>query len=321
MPTREAAVMRDRDLFTAAAWRPLPPLAPDAPNPPGAFVTLVSGAEYVGPALCLFAQLRRVRSRFPLIIVRDDRPGRALPQKSTRQLERAVGRRAVMPLSSLVGAAARSNVTSPRPLDDDWPPPLLKLWLWAMPVTARIRRYAFLDTDLLLRDDVDALLAHPFAEPLAAVAHMPCDPRVFNTGVLVFKPSARELRQLLHYTPHGRLVGLARQCEGEWTDQTVINAVFRKRCRLAALMPRPGTEYPLSQRLPRQVAPATTRLQCQHAAVRATRACRILGRRARACIPPFWRAKAVGGYGIGGRGCERRRKAAPRVARRVHQRQ
>ena len=72
-----------------------------------------------------------------------------------------------------------------------------KYWLWALDA-ARYPRVAYLDLDVLLLRNVDALLHLDFAQPLAAVTSGPlCNARSFNSGVLVLKPSLITLAWLL----------------------------------------------------------------------------------------------------------------------------
>ena len=60
-----------------------------------------------------------------------------------------------------------------------------KLLVWALP---GYHRAAFLDLDLLVTGNPDALLS---AAPFSAVAALPYSTKVFNSGVFVFKPSLK----------------------------------------------------------------------------------------------------------------------------------
>lgn len=117
------------------------------------------------------------------------------------------------------GAGRRLYETGPSGASNqaEWNALFQKLFVWAIdPV--RHPRIALLDVDLLLRHNLDPLLAHEFNGPIAGV---PCtdDLRYFNTGVLVLQPSLRTLHQLLQTKP-------GKKCEQKITDQSVINLYF-----------------------------------------------------------------------------------------------
>ena len=60
----------------------------------GSFITLLSSASYMRPALCLREQMRRVGSICPLLLMYDDRMAGHFSSDTLSQLERAYGRRA-----------------------------------------------------------------------------------------------------------------------------------------------------------------------------------------------------------------------------------
>ena len=76
---------------------------------------------------------------------------------------------------------------------------MIKLFLWAMPPSL-YSRLVYLDLDVLVQHNIDALLAQPFVEWIGAVQAMSyrCARwETFNGGVLVIKPSSVTLRELL----------------------------------------------------------------------------------------------------------------------------
>jgi len=103
------------------------------------------------------------------------------------------------------------------PNQEQWNALFQKLFVWAID-PARHPRVALLDADLLLRHNLDPLLAHEFTGPVAGV---PCtdDMTYFNTGVLVLQPSLHTLHRLLQTKP-------GKKCENKITDQSVINLYF-----------------------------------------------------------------------------------------------
>jgi len=135
---------------------------------------------------------------------------------------------------------------------------LKKVWLWALP-SERFPRVCYLDVDVLLRANIDVLLApsllsaplphqvkvpdeipSPSSMPLAhgdaggahfeiaAVPAVGCSVNVFNGGVLVFRPSLATLEALLIRERTYERLGLA--CEPGFTDQSLLNAHYRGGC-------------------------------------------------------------------------------------------
>ena len=160
-----------------------------------AFVSFISGDAYMPAALCLKQQLVRLRSRWPLLLVHDDRPGWALSASSTARLRVAYGQEVLVPLTRLMG---RLNWTdravygvpneprfrSERRARDRWPrrrllpsleqmqgksgaaaackqcawlTPWLKLWVWGLNET--YEQLLLLDLDVLLLRNIDGLLS------------------------------------------------------------------------------------------------------------------------------------------------------------------
>ena len=193
-----------------------------------AFVTLLSSSRFLPGALCLPRQMARVQSVCPLYLVLDDGTWASMSRTERSGLLEAYGGRkhifmlstllseAGYPPSSLASAAAIPVVTPLFGSDKRSSPPVppstswselvriaaqtLKLWLYALPAS-RFRRVAFLDLDMLITRNVDALLlADTQRQLLASVPAANCTPHgvpVFNSGVLVFSPSLRTLSALL----------------------------------------------------------------------------------------------------------------------------
>ena len=126
----------------------------------GAFVTFLSGDSYVPGALCLWAQMHRLKSRCALLLVYDDRDGFGLSAGSLQRIRATFGPGRVLKLSSLFArmGGARTAVYGHRNFTAIRRKPMrfsfegrrllprssgmglhadvtswLKLWLWAIP--------------------------------------------------------------------------------------------------------------------------------------------------------------------------------------------
>ena len=183
--------------------------APPACAESAAFVTLIANVTFVPGALCLASSLRRVRSTCPLVLVVAD----PLPAESLSQLRAGFNTSLIVPLSRLRqrvddhkqalsqpasspsdrGRRLASALKSTRQLtrDGGWARRThQKLLLFAL---EGYRRLAFLDIDMLVARNVDAILHQP---PFAAVAALPYATKVFNSGVFVFEPSLADAAAL-----------------------------------------------------------------------------------------------------------------------------
>ena len=172
-------------------------------------------------ALCLAHQLIRVKTSCPHLLFHDDRPTAMLPKETLHRLTQVhshvyaaswLWSQANLSASPLPEATA--TVVRARPLTSQAGRRLfesgsqfiagtllLKLYLWALPPTLW-QRIVYIDLDVLVQHNIDALLSLPFEEPLAAVhtgAHgcAPPSSHPFNSGLLVIKPSMSTLRALL----------------------------------------------------------------------------------------------------------------------------
>lgn len=185
-----------------------------------AFVTLIANETYVEGALCLRKSLHRVGSACPLVlVVADPLPAAAMMQLDTafhpsnirklsdlrrrvdryeqRLLRQSVEGAAVPPLQ---GGLASDGASSRRMQQLDAAAPikstrqLQRARGWARRTHQKLllfalqgyRRAAFLDIDMLVVRNIDALLE---VAPFAAVAALPYSTRSFNSGVFVFEPS------------------------------------------------------------------------------------------------------------------------------------
>ena len=168
----------------------------------GSFITWLSGTAHVKPALCLRRQLKRVRTVCPLLLVYDDM---SLAEDARLQLEEAYGTANMIRMSSLIeNAGPDPPYRHGRGLYTQITTTLPKMWIWALPPD-RYPLLFYMDLDVLVHENIDDMLAYEFSTPLAAVA---CpkeawpgggtDPR-FNAGVLLMKPSLRELESLRYF--------------------------------------------------------------------------------------------------------------------------
>ena len=171
-----------------------------------AFVTLLTGNRYAGPAACLPHQLRAVHSTLSIFLVFDDSDS-TLPVKL---LEREYGAAQMVPLTRLrqryTAVFGSSLATQPqRPTGfaesrrrlyetEERAGTWLKLWIWALPET---RQFIFIDVDSLILQNVDELAE--VEVPPAGLGAVACGGRFFNSGLMVFRPSLRRLYELLYY--------------------------------------------------------------------------------------------------------------------------
>ena len=218
-----------------------------APN--ATFVTLIANETYVPGAVCLRRSMARVGSRCPLSLVVAD----PLPDSAMAELTAAFAGSRIRRLSDLRARVdqhkragrrlqTRAQLMSTRQLvrATGWAHRTFqKLLLFALDGYSRA---AFLDIDMLIARNVDALLDQP---PFAAVAALPYAMKQFNSGVFVFTPSLADATALedlsLRASFDGRLpVGSAGlgltpiriQGAGErdqLTDQSIFNHHFKGR--------------------------------------------------------------------------------------------
>ena len=197
----------------------------DASCPNAAWVTLISGEQFVPLALCLHERLVRLGSVCPLLIVYDDmRKHRALSRSTLARLAtNSSVAAALVPLSSLIrramsdpsmvwrggaslGTSAQETASASageksyahQRVGRDIRIGSSRYWMWAFD-PARYERLVYLDVDLLLLRNVDELLFHPFSTPIAAVTTAPlCKVgTAFNGGVFIFRPSIQRAVMLL----------------------------------------------------------------------------------------------------------------------------
>lgn len=189
---------------------------------PGSFATIIAGEEYAALALCLHRQLRRQGSSCPLVVVYSDvDSGHRVSQRTLDRLAETVGPSNLIPLTKLVlraqshpsiawpiGEQSEAGTSGEQPGLRKWTNAaqwgagrlaygVHKYWLWALDAE-RFPRVAYLDVDVLVLRNLDTLLFQEFSHGLAAVTSAPfCQARLFNSGVLVLKPSLATLVRLL----------------------------------------------------------------------------------------------------------------------------
>ena len=214
----------------------------------GSFVSLLTTDAYVEAALCLHTQLRLLKSTCPLVLVYDDA---YLSAAALSRLQQSFAANHLLPLSSLIErsaaqiARARQTVCTSRKCakggrltNNSYRASggllevhsVKKIWLWALPST-RFPIACYLDLDVLITSNLDALIEGPTSFELAAVQAVGCSSglNVFNAALLVFRPSLSRLESLLRRERSYERVGQA--CENAITDQSVLNAEFRGGCR------------------------------------------------------------------------------------------
>ena len=186
-----------------------------------AFVTLIANESYVSGALCLKRSLMRVRSACPIVLVVAD----PLPADAMAQLESEYDSSNIRRLSALRlsldtyeqwvahGPQDKLGVSAGRRLQHLQPAgsakgkgggelrntrQLHRAGGWAKRTHQKLllfalggyRRMAFLDIDMLVTRNIDALLdSQLIPASFAAVAALPYSTSSFNSGVFVFEPS------------------------------------------------------------------------------------------------------------------------------------
>lgn len=191
----------------------------------GYFVSLVANARYAGAAMCLRHQLRHVQSNCPMLLVYNDDV--EMPVES---LQTTFGEKHLVKLSSLkqryLEHVQRNAAPSGRRLfegNTEVANTHLKLWLWALP--SWVHKAVFLDLDMLILRNVDALMDTQLSnKTIYSLGSVTCKSmygdRFFNSGLLVFAPSMVVLRKLfaterwVHHPWYGHIPNANEQ----WVD-------------------------------------------------------------------------------------------------------
>ena len=178
-------------------------------------MALVSGEEYAKPALCLRRQLTRVGTVCPVHLVIDDRQA-TLSNATLGELQDAYGAKRLISLVSLIHAAHQVPPSHGRRLLHGRRGPAAasaKVWLWAM---AGFEVAAFLDLDIFVNRNIDALLTRSLDDSKAFAAVPACATKEmgsvllpnkskvfkhvitarFNSGIFVFRPSLATMGRL-----------------------------------------------------------------------------------------------------------------------------
>ena len=221
----------------------------DGCAPEAAFVTVLSNESYLPGALCLARSMELAASRCPFLLVVDDLEGASFSSSAIARLHSAFGAGSLVKLSHLYDrvlqfsnqtAAAFSTSTiavsdastkrgasrgrrlssasalSRLPRAAAWGSKThQKLLVWALP---GLRRAVFLDLDLLVLRNIDALtLEAPGLEGEAlfsAVAALPYSTKFFNSGVFLFAPSLTTAAALLDLSRRATFGGRSPKATG-----------------------------------------------------------------------------------------------------------
>ena len=218
-------------------WSP-PQVAPTT-CAAGSFIALVSKEEYVAPALCLPKMMRAVGSICPFHIVVDDRDRgpKGITAASQTKLKESYGEDKIVSLAWLIGLAKQVSfsidaiavTTEGRRLlhggTDSVAASTARLLLWALP-TDRFPKLVYIDLDMVILKNIDALLQVPLPQGGVAAAtgcvmkHTGADKSIaarmtnaddgvskvllpqngynFNAGLLVFRPSLAQFEKLVN---------------------------------------------------------------------------------------------------------------------------
>ena len=123
------------------------------------FATLINSDSYVGAALCLYHQMRRVRSACPLLLLYDDRMGR-MSAEAVATLRHKFGAERMTSISSLAHVSSPHEQPHPRLNNHRLHGRRLyahvsqthaKVYVWALPY----ERVIYLDLDVLLLANID----------------------------------------------------------------------------------------------------------------------------------------------------------------------
>jgi len=244
-----------------------------------AFVTLVANETYVEGALCLRKSLLRVGSACPLVlVVADPLPVAAmgeldaafhpsnirklsdLRQRVDRYEQRLLRQRVEGVTAPLQSGLASEGASSRRMQQSESAVPikstrqLQRARGWAQRTHQKLllfalqgyKRAAFLDIDMLVVRNIDALLE---VAPFAAVAALPYSTRSFNSGVFVFEPSLSTAAALDDLSMRATFAKVSAPATGidrapaskirisgagerfQLSDQSILNHHFRDRWR------------------------------------------------------------------------------------------
>ena len=232
---------------------------PGSCAPDTAFVTLIANETYVPGALCLRRSLVRARSACPIVlVVADPLPSEAMAALSTEygssNIYRLSDLRRRLELFQQKVAARRLQEQKPveQPLRNTRQ--LRRAGGWARRTHQKLllfalsgyRRMAFLDIDMLVARNVDAILDQP---AFSAVAALPYSMTSFNSGVFVFEPSLPtaaaldDLSRRATFRPARATAGKNARTAGgpirvrgagerfELTDQSILNHHYLKQWR------------------------------------------------------------------------------------------
>ena len=183
------------------------------------YATLINSDSYVGAALCLRAQLRRVRSACPLLLLFDDRLGR-MSAEAVETLRNAFGTEQMTSIATLASASSAwtheqyprhtSRMQSGRRLYAEVSQTHAKVFVWALP----FERVVYLDLDVLLLANIDDVFEVELTprQHLAATA-CPGSP-YFVAGFMLLRPHASEV---------GPLLAVTRFAKGPWFGRLPVS--------------------------------------------------------------------------------------------------
>lgn len=195
-----------------------------------AFATLLTSDSYLPGALVLASSLRSTITRYPLICLY---PTNALSQGALSALQQAYDRIVEVPL---LRSASTDNLQLLGRTELDIT--FTKLHVFNPEVTG-CEKIAFMDADVMVTRNVDALFDYLDGDTVFAAAPDIGWPDCFNSGVFVCKPSTDIFQGLVRMaTADGSFDG---------GDQGVLNSYFSS---WASGVPRSGSSFHRTARLP-----------------------------------------------------------------------
>lgn len=167
---------------------PLSSLAHSRTLPIGAYATLVTGADYVKPAVALVISLKETRTPFPMI---------ALVTPDLSEANRTVLNKAGW---DLIDVPPINNEFGTQTARFSGSKVMSKLWLWNL--TNIAEKIAYIDADSLAMDNLDSIfdLCDNFCSPIDYVPHFAGGGYwYFNSGMMVLRPDLAVMQSLLSF--------------------------------------------------------------------------------------------------------------------------
>lgn len=172
-----------------------------------AYVTLLGTDDYLPGTLCLAASLKRVKSRYPLLVL----CFKSVSSDTMEKLKRRGLQTRVLVDTVTVPGINQGGY-------ERWNYTFDKLQVFNL---LEYEKVVFLDSDMLIVKNIDHLFGMPHMSAVVADVYDQPDCTELNSGLLVIEPSAKESQGLIDTLLSDRLSQLPM-----FGDQDVIRAYF-----------------------------------------------------------------------------------------------